>query len=45
MVTKMEFEKPGRVNHCQMMAIMTKRCFLIDWQDLKDDSQWLSGWV
>ena len=45
MVSKVELEKLGHVNHCQMMAVKTKRCFLIDWQDLKNDSQWLSGWV
>lgn len=45
LVTKIELEKQGQVNHCQMMAVMTKRRFLIDWQQLNDDSQWLMGWI
>lgn len=45
LVTKVEIEKLGKVNHCQMTAIMTKRRFLIDWHELQDKNHWLIGWV
>lgn len=44
LVTKIQLEKDGSVNHCQMQAIMTKRTFLIDWERLKDNRIWVSGW-
>ena len=45
LVTKIEIEKCGRVNHCQMQAIYSQRLFLIDWQDLKNPDKERPGWV
>jgi tryptophan-rich hypothetical protein len=39
-----EFDEEGIVISCCIEAVMSKRCMLIDWQDLKDDSRWVHGW-
>ena len=44
MITEVEFDEEGDVIHCLIEAVMTKNERAIDWQDLKDDSQWLQGW-
>ncbi|MDX1573594.1 MAG: TIGR02450 family Trp-rich protein [Methylophaga sp.] len=30
--------------HCQLEAVLTKQRHIIDWQSLRDESQWLMGW-
>lgn len=44
LITKIQLEKDGSVNHCQMQAVMTKRTFLIDWKQLNKVNRWLAGW-
>ena len=44
MITEVEFDEEGEVIHCVIEAVMTKNERAIDWQDLKDESQWLQGW-
>jgi len=44
MITEVEFDEEGEVIHCVIEAVMTKNGRAIDWQDLKDESQWLQGW-
>ena len=44
MITEVEFDEEGEVIHCLIEAVMTKNERAIDWQGLKDDSQWLQGW-
>lgn len=44
MITEVEFDEEGEVIHCLIEAVMTKNERAIDWQDLKDNSQWLQGW-
>ena len=44
MITEVEFDEEGEVIHCLIEAVMTKNERSIDWQDLKDNSQWLQGW-
>lgn len=44
MITEVEFDEEGDVIHCLIEAVMTKNERAIDWQDLKDESQWQQGW-
>lgn len=44
MITEVEFDEEGEVIHCLIEAVMTKNERAINWQDLKDNSQWLQGW-
>jgi tryptophan-rich hypothetical protein len=44
MVTDIEFDEEDRVISCSIEAVISKRSVLIDWHDLKDDSNWGHGW-
>jgi tryptophan-rich hypothetical protein len=43
-VSVMEFDEDERVLKCCVEAIMSKRSITIDWQTLKDETNWLHGW-
>jgi len=43
-VTEVEFNEEGSVIFCLIEAVMSKRTTEIQWQDLKDISQWSCGW-
>lgn len=43
-VSEMDFDDEERVLKCGIEAIMSKRSITIDWQDLKDDKNWVHGW-
>jgi tryptophan-rich hypothetical protein len=44
-VTDIEFDEEKLVVvSCFIEAVMSKRSIPINWQDLKDDNQWLHGW-
>ena len=43
-ISDIEFDQEGIVIACYIEAVMSKRAMLIDWHNLKDDSQWLHGW-
>ena len=43
-VSVMEFDEDERVLKCCVEAIMSKRSITIDWQTLKDETNWLNGW-
>ena len=43
-ISDIEFDEEGIVIACYIEAIMSKRAMLIDWHNLKDDSEWLHGW-
>lgn len=44
LVTDVEFDEEGRVLSCEIEAVMTKRALSMEWQELKDTTQWLHGW-
>lgn len=44
LVSDVEFDEEGNVIRCQLEAIMTKRIFDINWQDLRDSQVWQQGW-
>ncbi|MGB5748412.1 MAG: TIGR02450 family Trp-rich protein [Desulfobacterales bacterium] len=43
-ITEVEYGEDGNVIHCLMEAVMTRRVFPIDWQELKDSNVWVGGW-
>ena len=43
-ISDIEFDEEGIVIDCFIEAVMSKRAMHINWQDLKDNSQWLHGW-
>ncbi len=43
LITEIEFEE-HEVTHCLIEAVMTKRTQVLDWQELKNQEHWLSGW-
>ena len=43
-VTEVEFDEDDAVLSCSIEAVMSKRSFLIEWQVLKDATQWRQGW-
>ena len=44
LVTDVKFDEEGHVVHCVIEAVMSHRSEPIEWQNLKDSSQWLQGW-
>ncbi len=44
LVTKIEFDADDSVIYCALEAVLSKREAAIQWEDLKDSSQWLLGW-
>lgn len=43
-VTEVEFDDEGVVSVCTLEAVLRKRAFPIDWQELKDSTYWKQGW-
>ena len=43
-VTLLKLDENQLVIECIIEALLSKRSSQIDWQNLKDDSQWLQGW-
>ena len=43
-VSEIEFDEEGIVISCGIEAVMSKRSIGIDWQDLKDEGNWIHGW-
>lgn len=43
-VSTVKFDEEGAVVSCAIEPVITRRTIAIDWQDLKDDTQWLHGW-
>ena len=43
-VTAVKFDEEGDVVHCVIEAVWSHRAESINWQNLKNDSQWLQGW-
>jgi tryptophan-rich hypothetical protein len=44
LIVELEFDEENNVLDCQIEAVMTKRRFAIQWQELRDASLWLQGW-
>ena len=43
-VTDVEFDDEGLVISCLIEAVMTRRTVPIQWQELKNQDQWIQGW-
>ena len=44
LITEVDFDEEGLIERCLIEAVMTKRSEEIDWQSLKDATQWRMGW-
>ena len=44
-VTEIEFDEKGSVTSCLIEAVMSKRTIPIQWQGLKNQDQWIQGWM
>ena len=44
LVTRLIRDDDAKVIACELEAVMTKRTETIDWQALKNGSEWLFGW-
>ena len=45
LISEVEYDENGKVTHCLIEAVITKRSFSIQWQTLEKASQWVSGWL
>lgn len=43
-VTKLEFDEDENVVSCEIEAVMTRRLAIVEWQELKNISNWIYGW-
>ena len=43
-VTEVEFDEDGSVDHCLLEAVISKRTWTINWKELKNETEWLPGW-
>nr|WP_256735654.1 TIGR02450 family Trp-rich protein [Pseudomonas sp. dw_612] len=44
LVTELFRDEDGTVLAVELQAVLTQRSERIDWQTLKDNNTWLSGW-
>ncbi|EAT13960.1 TIGR02450 family Trp-rich protein [Bermanella marisrubri] len=43
-ITEIEFDEDGVVEHCLIEAVHSGNEYAINWRDLKDSQQWRQGW-
>jgi tryptophan-rich hypothetical protein len=43
-ISKLVHSDSKEIIECQLEAIINNKIYLIDWQQLKDNQQWLMGW-
>ena len=39
LITEVELDEEGAINHCLMEAVLTRRCFPIGWRELRNSSE------
>ena len=44
LVTEVEFDEDGIINHCLIEAVLTRRSTTFDWTALKNSDRWMNGW-
>ena len=44
LITEVDFNEDGAIIHCLMEAVISRRSFPIQWENLRDSSKWLNGW-
>ena len=43
-VTRLIRDDKQQVRQCELEAVIDHEVYTIDWQELKNSQQWLSGW-
>ena len=44
LITEVEFDEEGAIIHCLMEAVISRRSFPIEWRELRNNSEWITGW-
>lgn len=44
LVTEMDFDEEGKVTACCIEAVISKRTLAINWEQLKEEENWIQGW-
>ena len=44
LVTEVVRDDAGRITHCVLEAVLSRRARQIDWRELGDQTCWLTGW-
>jgi tryptophan-rich hypothetical protein len=44
MVTEVDFDEQGKLIHCLLEAVLTRRARPIDMDELQNSDLWLQGW-
>ena len=44
LVTELVFDEEGDVTDCLIEAVISNRAESIEWQELKNNDNWLQGW-
>jgi tryptophan-rich hypothetical protein len=45
LVTRVDKDEQDIIISCSLEAVMTRNEYSINWQELKDKSRWLAGWL
>ena len=43
-ITEVEFDFKGNIVFCMIEAIISRRSEKLDWEELKNQANWLQGW-
>lgn len=43
-VTQILTDEDDKITSCKIEAVLNKKCYEIDWRELKDKKNWLMGW-
>jgi tryptophan-rich hypothetical protein len=43
-VSKLIRDDDGNIIACELEAVINKRVYEVDWQQLKQDTRWIMGW-
>ena len=44
LITDVEFDEEGKVIHCLIEAVISKRSMSVKWRELKNEANWQQGW-
>jgi len=44
LITEVELDAESAIKHCLMEAVLTRRVFPIKWRELRNSSEWITGW-
>ncbi len=45
LITRVDKDEQDTVTSCSLEAVLTRNEYSVNWQELKDKSRWLAGWL